>query len=257
MRAIRESMKAQLIRPRSRTAETGRQTSNAYEFMWGPILQGEGDTSDTLPSVDSLRGRVTHSTPTGVSETTPLEVKNINHHQVRKTKGSSAPAASTVHQYCVPEPDRPSSQKVDVVEPPGAEYASSKEELKAIYLAKTGERFPVAELDAIESMLVASGITWEAFVGDVRGHARGRITSPEGFLKNRAKKFRGLTQVSRPPVTAAEAADKGYRRQFCASPERGKGVLLVGGKEVPCSCASEEYVAHLRTRGIFPAESPK
>ena len=32
---------------------TRRQTSNAYVFIWGPILQGEGDKIDTLPLLNA------------------------------------------------------------------------------------------------------------------------------------------------------------------------------------------------------------
>src|SRR5712692_3994112 len=74
MRALRELAEATLIRPIPRRDATGRQTSNEYEFIWGPILQGEGDTSDTLPPAKSDRGSVTHPTSTRVSEMTPLEV---------------------------------------------------------------------------------------------------------------------------------------------------------------------------------------
>lgn len=79
-------------------------------------------------------------------------------------------------------------------------YASGKDELKAIYLAKTGECFPAADLDAIEAMLVIVGISWEEFAADARTHSWGRIKSPIGFLKNRAQKFRALTRESTRPV---------------------------------------------------------
>src|SRR5689334_12001204 len=49
MRALKELVKAELVRPIPRRDASGRQTSNEYEFVWGPILQGEDDISDTLP----------------------------------------------------------------------------------------------------------------------------------------------------------------------------------------------------------------
>jgi hypothetical protein len=186
---------------------------------------------------------------------TPLEVKKINHHQGRDIQRSSVEVESAVHGHSRPGPDRLFSKKVDDDEPTSSEYASGKDELKAIYLAKTGESFPVADLDAIEATLVGVGITWDAFVADIRGHAWDRITSPIGFLKNRAKKFRALTRATSRPVTAAEAAIKNYRCPLCSSTVPGEGARRIDGKTVPCSCASPEYVARQRARGVFAEDS--
>jgi hypothetical protein len=256
MRAIKELTEAQLIRRRHRTAEGGRQTSNNYEFIWGPILQGEGDGSDTLPPDKSDAGRVTYLTPTRVSKMTPLEVKKINHHQGRKKQRRDVQADSTADGYSSLEFNPPSSDEVDDDKPSRTQYASGKDELKAIYLAKTGESFRVADLDAIESILFAAAITWEIFAAEARKHAWSSITNPVGFLKSLAKRFRAKTQVSSPPLTAAEADAKNYRCDICGSPARGQGARLIDGKEVPCSCASPEYIAHQRARGVFAAEEP-
>ena len=256
MRSLKELVGAELIRPITRTDASGRQTSNEYEFIWGPILQGEGDTSDTLPGAKSDRGTVTRATPTMVSGMTPLEVKKINHHLGRNKQRSVGQVASTVQDYSVPESDHLSSQKVDDAEPVSAEYASGKEELKAIYLAKTGVHFSVVDLDAIEVMLFCAGVTWEVFVADVRRHSWDKIKNPVGFLKNRAKKFRALTQVSRAPVTAAQAAEKDYRCPVCASTVRGEGAVIgADGKWWACRCASPEWVARQRARGVLAEEA--
>jgi len=257
MRALRELSEAGLIRPTSRKEATGRQTSNEYEFIWGLVLQEEGDTYDTLPPAKSDQGRMTNLTPTGVTNTTPLEVTNRNHHQRKNKERSSSPAESAVQRYSGPGSGSVFPPKADDDEPTRSEYASGREELKAIYLAKTGEHFAVSDLDAIESMLVAAGISWESFAADARGHSWGRITNPVGFLKNRAKNFRAMTLASMPPVTAAEAADRTYKCPFCDSRVRGEGVRLIDGKLVPCSCASPEYVSHQRERGVFSEEKPQ
>jgi hypothetical protein len=255
IRGVKELTNAGLIRPRRITVETGRQTSNEYEFTWGPILQGEGDTFDTLPSARSDKGRMANLTPTRVSETTPLEVKNINHHQGSNKERSSG-SESTVQDASEPESTSFSKNGDDGDLKP-TEYATAKDELKAIYLAKTGEPFRAADLDAIEVMLFRQGVTWEAFVADARGHSWDRINNPVGFLKNRAKNFRGLTGASSRPVTAVEAAAQAYRCQSCGSRVPGQGAQLVGGREVPCVCASPEYIERQRARGIFAAEDPE
>lgn len=251
MRGIKELINAQLIRRGVRTVETGRQTSNKYVFIWGPILQGEGDTSDTLLPVVSDQGTLTSTTPSGVSEMTPLEVKKINHHQGRDSKGSSARAESTVRGSAAIEAERAAPQRADDDEPRRVEYASGKDELKAIYFAKTGEQFRIADLDAIEASLVAAGVTWEAFAADVRAHSWDRIKNPVGFLKNRAKNFRAITRRSTAPVTAAEAAVQNYRCPICSSRTPGEGARIVSGRWEPCTCAGPEYIQRQRARGVF------
>jgi len=52
-RAVKALVGAQLIRSVPRNDESGRQTSNGYEFIRGPILQGEGDRSALAPLADT------------------------------------------------------------------------------------------------------------------------------------------------------------------------------------------------------------
>ena len=187
-----------------------------------------------------------------MSETTPLEVTKINHHHGRNKQRTSVQAESTVQGYSQPELNVPSFHEVDD-EPVRTEYASGKDELKAIYLAKTGERFRVADLDAIETLLNGRGITWETFAIEARKHAWNRIENPVGFLKSLAKRF-GAKLPSSPPLTAAEVDLRDYRCSACGSTKRGEGMRLVDRKPVPCSCASPEYIARHRVSGIFTQE---
>jgi hypothetical protein len=256
MRALKELTAANMIRPIPRREKTGRQTSNEYEFIWGPILQGEGDKDDTLPPDKSDRGRVTTTTPSGVTGMTPLEVSNRNHHQEKNTerkkpwndrngKGCSAPERSSS-----PNQNRDSDD-----DSKRTEYASAKDELKALYRAKTGSAIRTSDLDAIESTLVAGGVTWEAFVAEVRGHAWGSVKNPVGFLKHFSKTFRAKTQPASAPVTAAEAAARNYQCPKCFSKKPGEGSRLEDGKPVPCECASPEWIERQRVRGVFEVES--
>lgn len=258
MRALKELAGAELIKAVPRTDTTGRQTSNAYEFIWGPILQGEGDTSDTLPRDKSDRGRVSDLTSTGLTEMTPLEVSKKNHHQGSTQKEDSKPAESGTQSCSQPDALNPlpcQGSKSDDDDSQPTKYASGKDELKAL-TSKAGQPLRVADLDSIEYLLACPGVTWEDFVAEARQHSWSRIKNPVGFLKSLAKKFRAKTQRASAPITAAEAEEKNYRCSSCGSRVRGEGAILdVNGKPAPCRCASPEYIARMRERGIFSEET--
>jgi hypothetical protein len=65
IRAMKELVEVNLIRPTARRDKTARQTSNEYEFIWGPTLQGEGVIYVTLPPDKSDTVGMTDMTPTG------------------------------------------------------------------------------------------------------------------------------------------------------------------------------------------------
>jgi hypothetical protein len=192
-----------------------------------------------------------------VTDMTPLEVTKRNHHQSKNKERSLERFESTVQHVSVPELGRSFSNrsKPDDDHSKGSKYASAKDELKAIFEASAGVPIRAADLDAIESQLSCTGVTWERFVAEARGHDWKRITNPTGFLKKLAKNFRARTQPASAAITAAEAAAKNYRCPICHSAVRGEGVVLGNdGKPTPCSCASPEYVDRQRARGVFEAE---
>ncbi len=57
--------------------------------------------------------------------------------------------------------------------------------------------------------------------------------------------------VSAIPVTSAEAAVRDYKCSICHSVTPGEGAILRNGVWVPCECASPEWIAHQRERGVF------
>src|SRR5258708_40327403 len=89
------------------------------------------------------------------------------------------------------------------------------------------------------------------FVELVRKHAQNDWRNPPGFLRDLSKRFRAKTRAAAGPVTAAETARKNYRCDICSSVVPGEGARLIDGKFVPCSCASAEYIARERARGVF------
>lgn len=257
MRALEELKDAELIRSAPRNDPSGRQTSNVYEFTWGPILQREGDKSDTLLPVKTDRGRASNLTRSGVSQTAPLESSIRNQHRRTSTeRNHRIPDAPTL-------PDTPigsasnqrsthkaSSQELPTDDLEQQVYASGKEEVKAI-ASRAGVSFRARDLDEIESHLISKGVSWEHFASEARTHSWGRIKNPIGFLKSLAKRFKLLTRPATAPVTAAEAVDQNYQCPTCNSRVKGEGAILIDGKFQPCPCASQDYIDRQRARGLF------
>lgn len=143
----------------------------------------------------------------------------------------------------------------DDEKPPAALYASPEDELKAIYEAKAGEPITVELLRAIRTNLELAGVPLGDFVAEVRKQAPNKWRNPGGFLRDLSKRFGAKTRVAGQPVTAAEAAARDYQCPKCFSRKPGEGAVLDGDcKPVPCTCASPEWIARQRARGIFEPE---
>jgi hypothetical protein len=113
-------------------------------------------------------------------------------------------------------------------------------------------------LSSIRSNLELTLVSMDDFVLEVRKHAQNDWRNPPGFLRDLSKRFRAKTRPASAPVTAAEAEEKNYRCPHCSSRVRGEGVILgANGKPAPCSCASPEYIARQRERGVFAEEKPQ
>jgi hypothetical protein len=151
----------------------------------------------------------------------------------------------------------PSHMKPDDEEKPGTVYASPEDELKALYQSKTGEPITIEVLTAIRGDLELSGVSFGAFLAEVRKHSANEWRNPPGFLRSLSKRFRAKTRPASDPITAAEADEINYRCSLCGSRIRGQGALLVGGKAAPCSCASAEWIAHQKAKGLFSEEPPQ
>jgi hypothetical protein len=144
----------------------------------------------------------------------------------------------------------------DEAESPKGPYASPEDELKAIYQSKSGEPITISVLDAIRANLECARVSIDDFLVEVRKHVNNEWRNPAGFLRDLSQRFRAKTRLAGAPVTAAEAEEKNYRCQLCGSRARGEGAILdATGKPVPCCCASPEYIARQRERGVFAGES--
>ena len=141
------------------------------------------------------------------------------------------------------------------MKPPGVRYASPEDELKAIYLEKAGEPITVVLLDAIRGDLGVTGVVLADYVAEVRKHVRGDWRNPAGFLRDRSKRFRLKTLTASAPISAAEALVRDYRCSICFSRTPGQGAILEGGRSIPCTCAGADWIAQMRSQGVFPPES--
>jgi hypothetical protein len=152
---------------------------------------------------------------------------------------------------------QPFLRTVDDEENPPEAYASPEDELKAIYQAKAGTPITIEVLSAIRENLELTGVGMGEFVAALKDtHIKSKWRNPPGFLRHFSKRFRSKTRVAAQPITAAEAEARDYKCPLCHSKTPGTGAVLVDGKSVPCVCASQDWIARQRERGVFPPEEP-
>jgi hypothetical protein len=107
-------------------------------------------------------------------------------------------------------------------------------------------------LDAIRVNLGLTGVSFGDFVAEVQKHITNAWRNPAGFLLHLSKRFRARTRPASDPVTAAEVEQKNYRCSICHSTVRGQGAVLDDDRnEVPCVCASPDWIERQRARGLF------
>jgi DNA-directed RNA polymerase subunit RPC12/RpoP len=183
------------------------------------------------------------------------EQEGKEHHQQeqnRKKRTECSPVDSAASDLSEGDAPRSKTQLVDDDEPgAGVAYASPEDELKAIFKAKAGHNIGVEVLDAIRANILASGIDMGDFVAEVKKHVKNPWRNPPGFLRDLSRKYRAKILETTAPVTAAEAAQRSYRCSICGSRVQGAGARLEKEQFVPCVCASPEYVARQRARGVF------
>jgi len=206
---------------------------------------------------------IPHS-PAGRSQEGAVEGKGKEHHHQegnrKEKKGTEraddeikthrSSAGSEAHSFLI---------RVDDEENPPEIYASPEDELKAIYQAKAGAPITIEVLRTIREDLELTGVGMGEFVVALKeSHIQNEWRNPAGFLRDFAKHFRSKTRVAARPLTAAEAEVRNYQCKICFSKTPGKGILQGdNGTLKPCSCASPEYIARQRERGIFPPETPQ
>jgi hypothetical protein len=207
-----------------------------------------------------------HSTgsvgPEGASERKGRE----HHHQEgerneNEQKRTEAEGTQGASAFSPESPDEAAKQTPSHIGPDDEEnprelYATPEDEIKAIYLTKAREPITIELLTAIRGDLERSGVSFDAYLAEVKKRSANDWRNPAGFLRSLSKRFRAKTMPAGNPVTAAEAEEQNYKCPLCFSRIRGEGIRLVDRKAVPCECASAEYNPRQTALGTF-SEDPQ
>jgi hypothetical protein len=110
----------------------------------------------------------------------------------------------------------------------GAAYETARDELIAIYRAKTGELPAVMLLNRIETLLLNKGRNFEAFLDVLRPHLGNEWRNPPAFLTHKAK-F-GFLEAIPVPEPQLKLAPKCPR---CLS-RGGRGAVFFNGTIIAC-----------------------
>jgi N-terminal phage replisome organiser (Phage_rep_org_N) len=226
------------------------------------LLETEANKPRQKSKLKSHLGAVASQAPAVESQEDAAEGKGRERHH-QEEKGTEKKGTERAREELKTEDSRASASAAaassqngdDVDQNPRVGYASSEDELKAIYRDKAGEIISVELLDAIRVNLELARVTLSEFVEEVRKHAGNKWKNPPGFLRDLSKRFRAKTRAAGAPVTAAEAVARDYQCPRCFSRRPGEGAVLDGENgPVPCICASAEYIAKQQERGFFKRE---
>jgi len=113
-------------------------------------------------------------------------------------------------------------------EKPKPEYASAREEMKAIFIAKTGSPPTVHLLDRLESIIASKGQTWDSYLDVLKrdGHLEGNWNNPPGLLTHVAQT--GFQPLASPPQEKPKP-----KCPRCSS-DNQRGAVMLDGEIVPC-----------------------
>ena len=139
--------------------------------------------------------------------------------------------------------------RADDDEKPKPEYASARDEVKAIYHAKTGTYPTVQVLDRIEGINTSKGETWDSYLDILKPHLGGNWTNPPGFLTHLAQT--GFQPLASPPQEKPKP-----KCPKCSS-DNQRGAVFLSGEIVPCpDCStSAEWRDELAAKMKRPAMS--
>ena len=206
----------------------------APAFVQTPPMACPATNDDEKPSAPPLPYTAPQETQASVKlpEPAPQETQT----SVKPTEPASKPVASAQNPT--------HSQMEKSPTPPPIRYASAKEEIKAIYCAKTGEgQFPSALLmEHLELLLIRNNLTWEIFYEALLPHVPNTWRNPAGFLVYFAKNLRLQIQQVSPPREAPKP-----KCPTCGCNNR-RGALPDGhGLFIACpDCSDPEWRAQLQ-----------
>jgi hypothetical protein len=214
------------------------------------------------PAISSHPGAGIPQEPAAKSQEGAAEGKGREHHHQEgkgkekeqkrtEAKGTEGASAFSTENSDDAAKKNPSQRRPDDEEKPSTIYASPEDELKAIYVTKAREPITIDLLTAIRGDLELSGVSFGAFLAEVKKHSANAWRNPAGFLRSLSKRFRSKTRRASDPITATDADEKDYQCSLCGSKVRGQGLRLEGKKIVPCECATAEYIAEQTAHGTF------
>lgn len=111
-------------------------------------------------------------------------------------------------------------------EKPKPEYASPRDEVKAIYHAKTGTYPTVQLLDRIESIVAGKGHSWDNYLEILKPHLGGNWKIPGAFLTH-------LAQTGFQPPASPPREKPKPKCPRCSS-DNHRGAIMLDGAIVPC-----------------------
>lgn len=123
-------------------------------------------------------------------------------------------------------------------EKPTPEYASPRDEVKAIYQAKTGDLPTIRFIDRIEAILTTQGKTFADYLELLKGHLGNSWKNPGGLLTY-------MAQTGFDAAVTAPQEKPEEKCPTCRSDDR-RGAILQNGAIVPCPvCSTPEWVKEL------------
>jgi len=132
-------------------------------------------------------------------------------------------------------------------EKPKAEYASARDEVKAIYLAKTGENPTFLLMDRIEVILVNKGNTFDDYLQLLRPHIPNTWKNPAGLLTHIAQT--GFAGPGTPPE------EKPKPKCPTCSADNQQGAILQNGAIVACpDCSTPAWREELARKLAKPRQ---
>jgi hypothetical protein len=177
-----------------------------------------GETHTYKPSTS--RGRGSSSSKESYKPSTP------------SGRGAEFGSSGSGERAGKPSPDRSTTAAADEPKP---EYATARDEVKAIYYAKTGTYSGYHLLDRIEAILSGKGQTWDTFLEVLKPHLGGSWNIPGAFLTHMARI--GFSGEGTSPQLKPKP-----KCPTCLS-DNQRGAIFQGGAIAPCpDCSTPEWL---------------
>ena len=187
---------------------------------------------ELLEKPDPVQSTESPRTDSSLHSVDARAVVSQQQHQRQYAPSSASPGISSSSKLVEPAPPSARATHSGLVKtaPPvaGAAYDTPRDELIAIYRAKTGELPPYKLLDRIENLLLKEARNFEAFLTILRPHLGNEWRNPPAFLTHKAKfGFDEAIPVTEPKLKLAPKCPRCLARG-------GRGAVLLDGAIVPC-----------------------